>query len=204
MATHDMTLQRILSQALRMTLRDWRAGELRLLAAALVIAVAAVTSVGFFVDRIGIGLKRDATQLLGADVVVSSDQPITAELSDRARRDGLQVANTVTFPSMAISAANPRLNSLSAIKAVSAGYPLRGAVRVQQNLAAPDREARRVPEAGTVWIDAQIAVQLRIGVGDPLKLGEATFKVGELISVEPDRGAGFLNFAPRVMLNLAD
>ena len=199
-----MTLQRILSQALRMTLRDWRAGELRLLAAALVIAVAAVTSVGFFVDRIGLGLKRDATQLLGADVVVSSDQPISAELSDRARSDGLQIANTVTFPSMAISAANPRLNSLSAIKAVSPGYPLRGAVRVQQNLAVPDREARRIPEAGTVWIDAQIAVQLRIGVGDPLKLGEATFKVTELISVEPDRGAGFLNFAPRVMLNLAD
>ena len=43
-----MTLMHRISQSLRMTVRDWRAGELRLLAAALVVAVAAVTSVGFF------------------------------------------------------------------------------------------------------------------------------------------------------------
>src|SRR2546423_10516733 len=121
-----MTLDRALGQAARMTLRDWRAGELRLLAASLVIAVAAVTSVGFFVDRIRLGLERDATQLLGADVVVSSDKPINGDLSERARRDGLQVAQTVTFPSMAINANNAALNTLAAIKAVSPGYPLRG------------------------------------------------------------------------------
>ena len=76
-----MNFSRLLGQALRMTARDWRAGELRLLAAALVVAVAAVTSVGFLVDRIRLGLERDATQLLGADLVLSSDTPINAEIS---------------------------------------------------------------------------------------------------------------------------
>ena len=128
-----MTLNRTLRQAMRMTMRDWRAGELRLLAAALVIAVAAVTSVGFFVDRIRLGLERDATQLLGADVVVSSDQPINGDLSGRARADGLQVATTITFPSMAVNATNSNFNTLAAIKAVSQGYPLRGTVRVQRS-----------------------------------------------------------------------
>ena len=80
-----MNFSRLLGQALRMTARDWRAGELRLLAAALVVAVAAVTSVGFLVDRIRLGLERDATQLLGADLVLSSDTPINAEISARAR-----------------------------------------------------------------------------------------------------------------------
>ena len=68
-----MTLSLLLAQALRMTARDWRAGELRLLAVALVIAVAAVTSVGFLVDRIRLGLERDAAQLLAADLVLISD-----------------------------------------------------------------------------------------------------------------------------------
>src|SRR5882672_5506279 len=199
-----MTLHRVLQQAARMTLRDWRAGELRLLAAALVIAVAAVTSVGFFVDRIRLGLERDATQLLGADVVVSGDQPMNGDLGEHARRGGLQVANTVTFPSMAINAANARLNTLAAVKAVSPGYPLRGAVRVQKSFSVPDRPATGIPEPGTVWVDGQVAASLRLEPGARLKLGEETFTVSELISIEPDRGAGFINFAPRVMLNLAD
>ena len=81
-----------------MTARDWRAGELRLLGAALVIAVAAVSSVGFFVDRIRLGLERDATQLIGADLVVNSDRPIANGLRERARGEGLTVAETVEAP----------------------------------------------------------------------------------------------------------
>jgi putative ABC transport system permease protein len=199
-----MTMPQMLRQAMRMTLRDWRAGELRLLAAALVIAVAAVTSVGFFIDRIRLGLERDATQLLGADVVMSSDQPVKGDVVARAQRDGLQVASTVTFPSMAVNAENGDLNTLAALKAVSQRYPLRGAVRVQRSPTAPDRPAEGIPQPGTVWVDGQVAAALRLAAGGRLKLGEMTFTIAELIAIEPDRGAGFLNFAPRVMLNQAD
>jgi putative ABC transport system permease protein len=199
-----MTLDQLLRQAGRMTVRDWRAGELRLLAAALVIAVAAVTSVGFFVDRIRLGLERDATQLLGADVVLSSDQPLRGDIITRAEGDGLQVASTVTFPSMAVNADNGDLNTLSALKAVSPGYPLRGRVRVQKSPTEPDRAADGVPAPGTVWVDGQVASALRLATGGRLKLGESTFTIAELIAIEPDRGAGFLNFAPRVILNQAD
>ncbi len=199
-----MTLNQVLRQAARMTTRDWRAGELRLLAAALVIAVAAVTSVGFFVDRIRLGLERDATQLLGADVVLSSDQPLQDNLFERAKGAGLQVASTVMFPSMAINAENGDLNTLAALKAVSDGYPLRGRVRVQSSVTAPDRPADGIPAKGTVWVDGQVASSLRLAPGGKLKLGDATFTIAALIAIEPDRGAGFLNFAPRVILNLAD
>jgi putative ABC transport system permease protein len=123
-----MLLTDLVKQAARMAARDWRAGELRLLAVALVIAVAAVTSVGFLVDRIRIGLERDARQLLGADVVLSSDRPIGE--TQRQRAAGLQLAETVTFPSMAISDSDADATTLVAVKAVSGGYPLRGRVRV--------------------------------------------------------------------------
>jgi putative ABC transport system permease protein len=199
-----MSLIELARQAARMAARDWRAGELRLLAAALVIAVAAVTSVGFLVDRIRIGLERDATQLLGADVVLSSDRPLADAQREPARAAGLRLAETVTFPSMVISDADAEATTLAAVKAVSDAYPLRGRVRVAAAPDGVDEPADGVPPPGTVWVDAQALGSLRIGVGERLRLGEATFTVGRIITVEPDRGTQFINFAPRVMLNLAD
>ena len=64
--------------SLKMTGRDWRAGQLRFLLVALIVAVAALSAVGFFVDRLRAGLNRDAHQLLGADLVISADQPVNA------------------------------------------------------------------------------------------------------------------------------
>jgi putative ABC transport system permease protein len=199
-----MNVVELFRQSLRMTLRDWRAGELRLLAAALVIAVAAVTSVGFFVDRIRLGLERDATQLLGADLVLSSDRPVADAERARAKGAGLQVAETVVFPSMAISESNAENSTLTAVKAVSSSYPLRGALRVTQQPDAPDAATREIPAPGTVWVDAQTLLALRLQIGDRLKLGEKRFTIDRIITIEPDRGAQFINFAPRVMLNLAD
>ena len=199
-----MSLADLFKQAARMAARDWRAGELRLLAAALVIAVAAVTSVGFLVDRIRIGLERDATQLLGADVVLSSDRPIGQAQRQAAQGAGLRTAETVVFPSMVISEKDAEATALAAVKAVSDGYPLRGRVRVAAGSEGADSPAEGVPQPGTVWADAQAVNSLRIKVGQRLRLGERTFTVARIITLEPDRGAQFINFAPRVMLNLAD
>ena len=55
--------------------RDLRAGELRLLILAVTLAVAALTAVGFFADRLKGGMQRDARQLLGGDAVIVSDNP---------------------------------------------------------------------------------------------------------------------------------
>jgi putative ABC transport system permease protein len=187
-----------------MTVRDWRAGELRLLAAALVTAVAAVTSVGFLVDRIRLGLERDASQLLGADLVLSSDSPIDAALAGRARAAGLQTAGTVVFPSMALSESDRDRNALAAVKAVSTGYPLRGRLRVSEAPGTTDAPTADVPAQGDVWVDTQLLQSIGANVGDRIKLGESSFRIARVIAIEPDRGAQFINFAPRVMLNVAD
>jgi putative ABC transport system permease protein len=187
-----------------MTVRDWRAGELRLLAAALVTAVAAVTSVGFLVDRIRLGLERDASQLLGADLVLSSDSPIDAALAGRALAAGLQTASTVVFPSMALSERDRDRNALAAVKAVSAGYPLRGRLRISEAPGTADAPTADVPAQGDAWVDSQLLQSIGANVGDRIKLGESSFRIARVIAIEPDRGAQFINFAPRVMLNLAD
>jgi putative ABC transport system permease protein len=195
-------------QALRMTRRDWRAGELRFLLIALVVAVASLSSVGFFVDRMRAGLNRDAHQLLGADLVINADQPIDDAWRAEARKRGLQLAETVVFPSMALAGEGDKtMSMLASIKAVTPQYPLRGNLKLDGgsgNAPADETRATRdTPAPGTVWVDANLLSGLNIKKGDNLRLGDASFRVTEVIAVEPDRGAAFMNFAPRVMLPLS-
>ncbi|MCZ2496733.1 FtsX-like permease family protein [Xylophilus sp. Kf1] len=189
----------------RALLRDLRGGDLRLLVVAVTLAVAALTSVGFFSDRLQAGLQRDAGQLLGGDVVVASDNPAPAAFAERARREGLKSSTTVTFPTMARAAdAQGGASKLVALKAVDAGYPLRGSLRTAQQPGAPDSATRDIPGPGEVWVDPSLPETLGLKIGDTLLLGDQSFRMTRVIAIEPDRGTGFLSFSPRVMLNAAD
>ena len=185
--------------------RDLRSGELRLLIVAVTLAVAALTAVGFFADRLKGGLQRDARQLLGGDAVISSDNMTPAVFAEQARALGLDVVNTLGFPTMGrADDASGGATKLVALKSVEPGYPLRGSLRVAEQPGQPDAPTRAIPAAGEVWVDAPLLDSLAIKVGDPLLLGDASLRITQIIVSEPDRGAGFMNFAPRVMLNSAD
>lgn len=190
-----------LSLSLRLAARDWRAGELRLLIAALVIAVAAIASVGLFVDRMRTALSLQARQLLGADLVLAAGREPDAVLLREAASASLAVVRTVSFPSMALAGERSILVSL---KAVEQGYPLRGAIRVATQPGAPDAPAESIPARGEAWVDASLLSPLEINVGDRIELGDRSFRVTRLVTLEPDRGASFVNFAPRVLIALDD
>ncbi len=193
------------SLAWRQTQRDFRAGELRLLLVAVTLAVSALTAVGFFADRLDRGLARDARQMLGGDAIVASDQPPPQAFVDEARARALSVATTTSFPSMGRAAeAQGGASRLVAVKAVSEAYPLRGRLQLKDGPGARTLDAAGAPERGAVWVDAALLDGLQLKVGDALLLGDAALKIARLIVVEPDRGAGFMSFAPRVMLNHAD
>ncbi|MCC7598115.1 FtsX-like permease family protein [Janthinobacterium sp. FW305-129] len=199
----------MLRLSLKMTGRDWRAGQLRFLLVALIVAVAALSAVGFFVDRLRAGLNRDAHQLLGADLVINADQPVNAAWRAEAQKRGFILADTVTFPSMAQAGEGEQSTSqLASIKAVSPGYPQRGKLKITTKASeaqdAVGQPTDQVPAPGTVWVDAAILSSLNAKLGDTLILGDKAFTVTQLIASEPDRGASFLNFAPRVMLPLSD
>ncbi len=191
--------------AWRQTQRDFRAGELRLLLVAVTLAVAALTAVGFFADRLERGLGRDARQLLGGDAIVASDRAMPSAFIDEARARGLAVATTTTFPSMA-RASDDRggATRLVAVKAVSEAYPLRGRLKLRRESGGAELDAAGAPEAGSVWVDESLLGALQLKLGDTLLLGDAALKITRLIAIEPDRGAGFMSFAPRVLLGHAD
>ncbi|MDB5901648.1 MAG: hypothetical protein JWM26_526 [Betaproteobacteria bacterium] len=187
--------------ALRLLWRDHRAGELALIAVAMVIAVASVTTVGFFTDRVQQALGRQANQLLGADLVVVSDKPVAAAIEAEARAGGLAAVRMTRFPSMAVQG---KRNVLASIKAVTAGYPLRGELRLSDELYGKDRTASGIPQPGAAWIDERLATQLGLARGDRFELGRSTFTVAAILTHEPDVSIGFLNSAPRVVIDEAD
>ena len=191
--------------------RDVRAGELRLVVLAVTLAVAALTAVGFLADRLQAGLQRDAQQLLGGDAVIASDRPLEPAYAAQAAALGLQTANTLSFPTMARAAsAQGGTSKLVALKAVESGYPLRGTLRTARTLddalATPMRDAVQagIPQAGTVWVEAQLLDALGVAPGQPLLLGNSSLTIAAVLTHEPDKGAAFMNFAPRVMLNAVD
>ena len=185
--------------------RDLRSGELRLLIVAVTLAVAAMTAVGFFADRLKGGLQRDARQLLGGDAVIVSDSPTPATFAARAQALGLERVQTLGFPTMGRAAElKGGAAKLVALKAVGAGYPLRGSMKISSQAGGVELATRSIPARGQAWVEAALLEALGLQIGDELLLGESSFRVTRLIVNEPDRGAGFMNFAPRVMINEKD
>jgi len=211
--------------------RDARAGELRLLVLAVALGVASLSSVSFLADRLNAGLLRDAGQLLGGDAVVVSDQPTPTAFIKQAKTLGLATVTTLSFPTMARGETSAEVSSvgksrLIALKVVDEGYPLRGQLKfalsissetthANQGTKAPapqDTETNaskqahlnKIPQPGEVWVEASALDALGLQVGGHLWLGEKRLSVGAVLLQEPDRGAGFMNFAPRVMMHRAD
>ncbi|MEF8770770.1 MAG: FtsX-like permease family protein [Candidatus Accumulibacter phosphatis] len=200
-----MRVLQLCSFSWRMLRRDARGGELRLLAAALAVAVAALSAVGFFADRVRQALDRESHQLLGADLLLTADHPWPQALTDEARARGLQVVETRTFPSMVTHGEADELRAqLAEIKAVGAAYPLRGTLRIAPALNVPDAPARGGPPAGMIWIDERLASALGARVGDQIAVGQSSLRVDAVLTLEPDRGINFFSVAPRLLMNLDD
>jgi putative ABC transport system permease protein len=191
---------RLLGLAWRFTRRDLASGEVRVLLAALMLAVAAVTAVAALTDRAERALAMEANRLLGGDAVLRADQPICDGPRRLAAELGLQVAEVQGFPSMVRAGEALRLSD---IRALSDGYPLRGEFRL---LDANGREssATSIPAPGQIWITRGGAQALSVAVGDVLKVGSRELTITALIAQEPDAAMDYFNVAPKVSINQAD
>jgi putative ABC transport system permease protein len=187
--------------ALRALRRDWQSGELRVLAVALLIAVASVAAVGFFTDRIQLAMERKASELLGADLVVAAPDPIQAILAEEARRQGLQTAETLGFRSVVVAGETTQLTE---VKAAGPGYPLRGALQVSHRPFVSPQTIATIPAPGQVWLDERLMQTLALQIGDSLDLGARAFRVDRILAYEPDRAGDLFSIAPRLLMNLAD
>lgn len=181
--------------------RDRRSGELRLIGIAIITAVASLTSVGFFTDRVRQATETQATELLAADLVLQSRQPVPARVIEDARAAGLIFTNVTSLRSMVVARDQVQL---AEVKAVANGYPIRGRVRTSPSLFGAETAEDDIPEPGTAWVDSRLFQLLGIAIGDRISLGNTELSVAKIITYEPDRGGDMFTIAPRLMMNLKD
>jgi putative ABC transport system permease protein len=186
---------------LRQLLSHWAAGDIRVLFAALVLAVTATTSVNFFTERIQASIVSQGGALLGADLVVTADHPLPAHYAVEGGRRSLTTVPVVEFPSMII---HGEQSQLAEIKAVGSGFPLRGDLAISTEIVGGEHIAGEIPAPGEVWISPRLAGLLELQVGQMVEVGERPMRVSAILQREPSRGGEMFSIAPRLMMNVED
>ena len=189
------------SLAGRLLARDWRSGEVLVLLAALIIAVAAMSAVTFFTDRVRQAVAQQAGEALAADLRLESINPLPSSYRESAERHELAVADVVSFRSVVLAG---DLSSLADVRGVSEGYPLRGAVQVADKLSAVPRTITGIPRSGEVWAEPSLLARLGADVGDEIEVGSLRLRVTQTLEFRPDEGWRFMEIAPTALLNLED
>jgi putative ABC transport system permease protein len=185
-----------------MLARDWRGGELGVLVAALVLAVAVVSGISAFTTRLQSALERESHRFLAADRVVRSSRDMPAQWLQQGLSEGLLTATTLTFPSM-VYAGDDRMY-LASVKAVSDDYPLRGELQFSRAPFGEVMSGTVGPARGEVWLDSRLFPLLDVQVGDAVSIGDAEFRVAAAARAEPDQGAGFYGYGPRALMHYDD
>jgi putative ABC transport system permease protein len=181
--------------------RELKSGEVRVLAAALALAVAAMTAVGFFTDRVAQGVQARSAEVLAADLVLRSNRPIAPAQEALARDVGLATARTASFPSVVLAGDE---SALADIEGVTEGYPLRGALRVSSAFDAESVTVNAVPPPGEAWADPRLLARLGAEVGQVVQLGRIELEITRLLDYRPDQGFSFAELAPTLLVNYAD
>ncbi len=178
--------------------REFRHGELATLAAALVLAVAALTAVGTLASRVENAILGSAAELLGGDLGVSARRTaLPASFTSKAKELGLASSSSVEFSSVVFAGEN---SQFSEVRAVDSSFPLRGKLIVSD--ADGKRRFASAPASGEVYADRAVLNALTAHVGEALQLGGRDLRIsGEIVSAP---GGAVFQFAPTLLMNRDD
>ncbi|MGL6822716.1 oxidoreductase, partial [Xanthomonas hortorum pv. gardneri] len=158
----------VLRQAARAVRREFLAGDLLTVFAALVLGVAVMTAVGTLVDRVTLALTSSAAEVLGGDLGVTGRQEIPADFAAEAQRRGLQSTRMVSFPSVLFHGESSQMAN---IRGVGAGYPLRGQLLVSKDSDGTEGNVASAPPPGQAYADPRLLEALGLRVGEQLEFG---------------------------------
>lgn len=183
--------------------RDWKSGELAVLFGALLVAVTALTAVGFFTSRISQAITQQAGEVLAADLRLESARPLDTDgaYAQEAQKRGLETARTLSFASVVFAG---ETSNLASIRGVTSAYPLRGRVRIADQPYGVGRETDDVPARGEAWVDSRLLARLNVPVGGTLTVGALRVRVAHVLEYRPDQGSAFVDLAPALLLNYDD
>ena len=189
------------SLAWKLLVRDWRAGELAVLATALLVAVTAMTGVAFLTDRVSQAVELRAAESLAADLRLASTRPISAEFESLADANDMRTAHVTSMPSVVFTGES---NTLAAVRAVTDGYPLRGQLKTSDRLLGEVSATDAIPGPGEAWGSPRLLARLGIDAGETLEVGATTVRLTRILDFRPDEGWSFVDLAPTLLINEAD
>ncbi|WP_447934091.1 ABC transporter permease [Stenotrophomonas lactitubi] len=191
----------LLRHAWRALRREALAGDLLTVFAALVLGVAVMTAVGTLVNRVNLALTGSAAEMLGGDLGVAGRDDPPAAFADEAQRRGLAHTRLASFGSVLFQG---DASQMASIKAVEAGYPLRGALRVRATPGGALIADAGMPAKGQAYADPRLLQALGLKAGDDLEFGAGTLRIAGIIESEPDAGGDLLTLSPTLLVNRAD
>lgn len=174
-------------------LQSFRTGGLYLLIIALSLAISATTALKFNNDQVKNAVSLQASQMLGADLVLSNNEPIEPAWNKKAQQLGLKQTHVTMFSSMAHT--HDQFVMVN-VKAIEPLFPLRGQLEI-----APHTKGIR---AGEVWLSQRAADLLKVKLGDIVSIADGTFRFSGVIVRDSNQELGFSGFSPTVIIHQAD
>jgi putative ABC transport system permease protein len=194
-------LQFVFRPALRAFRRDLTDRSFLIIGTAVIIAVASVSAVDMFTDRVRTALAQQSSALLAADLSVISNNPLAPSYAQQAR--SLKLTSTAILAMRSVVTFGEKFQ-LVELKAVNDGYPLRGELLVADAAFETPTRSDAIPTPGTAWVEARLLGLIGAKVGDQISIGSADLTIAKVLVLEPDRGGDLFNIAPRAMINGAD
>lgn len=189
------------SVALRIFMRDLLSGNLKMLLGALILAVTAISTTGILAHRLDRTVGAEAGEILGADLVIRGRSEVSANMRSTADHLSLKHIETIEFSTMLMQGDQ---TLLIGVKAVEAGYPLRGALTTEDGQGLRTQVKEQIPESGEAWADSAILRRLALAIGDQIAVGEKKLKITRTLIHEPDRRGDMNGLSPRLLMNRND
>ncbi len=187
--------------ALKNFKRDWRAGEVKVLFFALMIAVAAMTAIGVITDRIQKSMGEQASEFLGADYVISSPREIPREWLHEASQRGLDAA---VGQSVSTVVSKGDKFQLVSVRVIQDKFPLKGQLEIAQEAFATGDKLQGKPKSREVWVEPRVLSLLEAKTGDLIDFGATQLKISGVVVAGPGQASEVFNVAPGILVNAAD
>lgn len=174
-------------------LQSFKTSGIYLLIIALCLAISATTALKFSNNQIQHAVELQAAKMLGADLVLSNNEPVPDLWKDQAKKIGLKTTNITLFSSMAHT--NEHFVMVN-VKAIDQTFPLRGDLNVQPT-------AHNL-QTGQVWLSQRAMDLLHVKIGDMIQIADGTFRVSAVIIRDSNQEIGFSAFSPTVIISSLD
>ncbi len=150
-------------------------------------------------------LDARAKILLASDISISSRKDLSQNQIEKIDKILspyiLNRANITGLYSMGQGEAKNKRSRLLLIKMISNNYPLFGQIKLQ-NYGVSDKALKAdLKNQKEIWISKDMAHQLKLVVGDYLKLGKLRFKVRDIIVEDTTSSSAGISLAPKLYLH---